>query len=610
MNSLYLKIFLAIILISFLGVPIIAQHSLELKKSVVFQQEPIDYYLQVDSAYFNSPHYVLWIDPVENEIIDFNIHIPFAPVSKGSFYIEDDWKSYGEFLLIALPKAAPNTIAYAHMDVLPNKVDLLDEWKTLSAFNRNSWEKVNHPEGDITFQVGPKHSQPATIESSKLSAKLTEDNWEISIEKPERPQNFTLQFSQKDSILFAANSSSEQQSIMIPTRRLPPGKLDITLIADEEVLDLLTIQNPLFTLSESEINFQQLNDSIAKFELTRLINPWVDLNDVSLKVSISDFPELLMDEGSTGELSFNFNEFEENTIAVFHSHQKDKKTGNQKLVVFNREAELYFTSDQDGNYPFNQYDYALLDDDYHIVSHDNIQGNIDVDVTFTDIEIIRKELPKLLSQIPTSFSIQNDKKTFTFDLQSTGILLDEVSVTAKRKRATINDTREKPNSIHYRNTDYLCMQMVLNCSTHPPYFGFNSENNTELFYGRVNLDPKKSVRAIPLHLWSKNENPKPNEMILQFRMSHDRNAAFTKYPNTFFQSIAAKAKIRNIQEHYFKDEAIFGFYSDMISQAYAPLSLLYTSEIELPGVYSNAYFIVEVIHQPTGMRQRVVKKIQ
>ena len=82
------------------------------------------------------------------------------------------------------------------------------------------------------------------------------------------------------------------------------------------------------------------------------------------------------------------------------------------------------------------------------------------------------------------------------------------------------------------------------------------------------------------------------------------------YRNTFEQSIASKARIRNIQEHYFKDEAIFGFYSDMISQAYAPLSLLYTSEIELPKVYASAYFIVELIHQPTGMRQQVVKKIE
>lgn len=334
MNSLYLKIFLVIILISFLGGIATAQHSLELKKSVVFQQEPIDYYLQVDSAYFNTPHYVLWIDPVAQSIIDFNIHIPFAPVSKGSFFIEEDWKSFGEFILIALPKAAPNTIAYAHVDVMPNKAELLEEWKKLSASNHSTWEKVNHAEGDITFQVGPKTSQPPAIVSSKLRAKLTEDNWEVSIEKPKSAQNFTLQFSQKDSILFAANNSSEQQSIMFPVRRLPPGELTITLMSEEEI-DLLSIQNPLLTLNESDINFQQLNDSVAQFKITRLINPWVNLNDFSLKVSISDFPELLINESATGEFLFPFDEFEENTIAVFHSHQKDKTAGNQKLVVFN-----------------------------------------------------------------------------------------------------------------------------------------------------------------------------------------------------------------------------------------------------------------------------------
>ena len=587
-------------LLLLLGLPALAQHSLELKKSVVFQQEPIDYYLQVDSAYLNSPHYVLWVDPVENKILDFNIHIPFAPVSKGSFYFEEDWKSFGEFILIALPKAAPNTIAYAHMDVLPNKAELLEEWKKLSASNHSTWEKVNHPEGDITFQVGPKTSQPPAIESSKLRAKLTEDNWEISIEKPENAQNFTLQFSQKDSILFAANSSSEQRSIMIPARRLPPGELSITLMSDGEEMDFLTIQNPLLTLSETDINFQQLNDSIAKFELTRLINPWVNLNDFSLKVSISDFPELLINESFTGELPYTFEELEENTIAVFHSHQKDKTAGNQKLVVFNRESELYYTSDKDGNYFFDQYDYTLLDDDYHIVSHNDIQGDIDVNVTFTDIEVIRNQLPELLTQIPTRVSIQSNKETFNFSLESAGMLLDEVNITAKRKRATINDTREKPNSVHFRNIDYACMQLVLNCTIHKRVFGYNPS-----------LDKNKlKTKDIPLHLWAITDNPKPNEMVFTYRRTHDRNAAFTKYPNTFFQSIAAKARLKNIQEHYFKDEAIFGFYSDMISQAYAPLTLLYTSEIELPGVYANAYFIVEIIHQATGMRQQVVKKIE
>ncbi|MFZ6664001.1 hypothetical protein [Peijinzhouia sedimentorum] len=609
MNSLYLKIFLAIISISFLGGIAIAQHSLELKKSVVFQQEPIDYYLQVDSAYLNTPHYVLWVDPVENKIIDFNIHIPFAPVSKGSFYIDENWKRYGEFILFALPKVAPNTIAYAHVDIMPNKTDLLDEWKKLSTTNKTSWEKVNHPEaeGNITFQFGPKISQAPAIESSKLNAKLIEDNWEIIIEKPDSAENFTLQFSQKHSVLFAANSSSEQQRVIIPARRLPPGELNITLMFGGEELDLLTIQNPLLTLNETDINFQKLNDTLGKFELTQLINPWVDLKDFSLKISITDFPELLMNESFAGEIPFSSHEFEENTIAILHSHKKGKQEGNQKIVVFNREAELYYNSDKEGNYFFDQYDYALLDDDYHIVSHDNFQGNINVNLNFPDIEKIQDQLPELLSQIPTRISIQSNKKSYDFSLESIGVLLDEVSISAKRKRATTTDTREKPNSVHYRNTDYVCHHLVLNCSSHEPFLGFNAQHYTGPL--AVNRDPN-TMKPTPLHLWVPNDNPKPNEMILKYRTSHERPVTWFTYPNTFFHSIAAKAKIKNIQEHYFREEAIFGFYSEMISQAYAPLSLLYTSEIELPGVYSNAYFIVEIIHQPTGMRQQVVKKIQ
>jgi len=600
MNSFNLKIFLAFALASFFGLSAIAQHSLELKKSVVFQQEPIDYYLQVDSAYFNTPHYVLWVDPVENTIIDFNIHIPFAPVSKGSFYIEEDWKAFGEFMLIALPKNNQNNIAFAHLDVVPNNAELLNEWKKLSATNYESWQKVNRSKGDITFQFGPKLSQPPAIESAKLRAKLIEDNWEITIQKPESARNFTLQFSRKDSIVFEADGNSEQQSVSVPVRRLPPGKLNITLMSDGEEIDLLTIRNPLFTLSEAEINIRQLNDSVAQFGLTQLINPWMKLNDLSLKVSITDFPELLMNEAFTGEVSYELDGFEEKTIAVFYAHKKEKEAANEKLVVFNTESELYFTSNQDGKYFFDQSNFALLDDDYHIVSHDNIQGKIDVDVTFPDIEIIRNQLPKLLAQIPARLSIQRNEKLFNFSLETTGVLLDEVSITAKRKRATLNDTREKPNSIHFRNTEYLCMQLVLNCTIHEPFWGYKPSRD------------KKKIRTIdkPLHLYAFTDNPKPNEMMLKYSMSHDRNTSFVKYPNTFFQSIAAKAKIRNIQEHYFKEEAIFGFFSEMISQAYAPLSLLYTSEIELPKVYSNAYFIVELIHQPTGMRQRVVKQIQ
>ncbi len=584
----------------FLGIDGFAQHSLELKKSVVFQQEPIDYYLQVDSAYFNTPHYVLWVDPVEHTIIDFNIHLPFAPVSKGSFYIEEDWKAFGEFILIALPKNNQSNIAFAHVDIVPNKAELLEEWRNLSATNHESWKKVNLAETGITFQFGPSLLQAPIVESAMLSAKLIDNNWELTVDRPEEVQTFTLQFSQKDSILFEANGNSEQQKIMVPVRRLPPGDISILLLAEQVELDRMPIQNPLYTLSEAEINFRQLNDSVAQFELTQLINPWMKIEDLSLKVSVTDFPELLINESTTGEFSFPFDEFEENTIAVFHSHQKNKTARNQKLVVFNKEIELYFTSDQDGNYFFDQHDYAVLDDDYHIVSHDNIQGKIDVDVTFPDIEIIRNQLPKLLAQIPARLSIQRNEKLFNFSLETTGVLLDEVSITAKRKRATLNDTREKPNSIHFRNTEYLCMQLVLNCTIHEPFWGYKPSRD------------KKKIRTIdkPLHLYAFTDNPKPNEMMLKYSMSHDRNTSFVKYPNTFFQSIAAKAKIRNIQEHYFKEEAIFGFFSEMISQAYAPLSLLYTSEIELPKVYSNAYFIVELIHQPTGMRQRVVKQIQ
>ncbi|MFC2187109.1 hypothetical protein ACFCT7_07285 [Fulvivirgaceae bacterium LMO-SS25] len=595
-----------ITLFLFLGLSASGQHSLELKKSVVFQQEPIDYYLQVDSAYFNTPHYVLWVDPVENTIIDFNIHIPFAPVSKGSFYIEEDWKIFGEFILIALPKAAPNSIAYVHVDILPNKAELLDEWKKLSASNRNSWEKVNHAEGDITFQFGPKHSQPATIESSKLSAKLFEGNWEISIEKSESARNFTLQFSQKDSVLFAANSTSEQQSVMIPAKRLPPGELNITLLSDGEELDLLTIQNPLIAISESDINFLHINNTLGQFEITQLINPWVDLNDISLKVSITDFPELLMNESFAGEIPFSSHEFEENTIAILHSHKKGKQEGNQKIVVFNREAELYYNSDKEGNYFFDQYDYALLDDDYHIVSHDNFQGNINVNLNFPDIEKIQDQLPELLSQIPTRISIQSNKKSYDFSLESIGVLLDEVSISAKRKRATLYDTREKPNSVHYRNTDYICQLGVLNCSIHVPFAGHNAKRQPIQFSNRKVSERSDSLRSTPLHLWVRESG----SMIMKYRQSHNVVSKWMPYRNTFEQSIASKARIRNIQEHYFKDEAIFGFYSDMISQAYAPLSLLYTSEIELPKVYASAYFIVELIHQPTGMRQQVVKKIE
>ncbi len=574
MNSLYLKIFLAIISISFLGGIAIAQHSIELKKSVAFQQEPIDYYLQVDSALFNKPHYVLWIDPVAKSIIDFNIHIPFAPVSKGSFYIEEEWKSFGEFILIALPKSAPNTIAYTHVDIMPNKTDLLDEWKKLSASNRNSWEKVPHLEGDITFQAGPKNSQPATIEATKLSAKLIEGNWEIIIEKPESAQNFTLQFSQKDSLLFAANSTSEQQSVMIPAKRLPPGELNIKLLSDGEEIDFLTFQNPLFTISESDINFLQINDTLGQFEITQLINPWVDLNDFSLKVSITDFPELLMNESSVGEILYPIEYFEENTIALFYAHEEEKKAENEKILVINKENDLHFTTDQNGNYFFDQLDFTLLDNDYHFVTHKIIHGDIEVDVIYPDIEIIRNQLPEFLSQIPSRISITQNKKAFDFNLESTGVLLDEINISAKRKRNTRNDTREISNSLNNRGRNWVCAALVVNCQIHPPYEG-----------GFIDL----TVR----------EDHSKYDWIINYNL-------YVRSPRT----PSKKARIRNIQEHFFKDEAIFGFYSDMISQAYAPLSLLYTSEIELPAVYSNAYFIVEIIHQPTGMRQQVVKKIQ
>jgi hypothetical protein len=124
--------------------------------------------------------------------------------------------------------------------------------------------------------------------------------------------------------------------------------------------------------------------------------------------------------------------------------------------------------------------------------------------------------------------------------------------------------------------------------------------------GVTTVGVKSTTQATPLHLLWLDANGQPT---ITYRSSHS-NASWIRYSSTNFeQSIAAKARLKNIQEHYFKEEAIFGFYSDMISQAYAPLSLLYTSEIELPAVYSNAYFIVEVIHNPTGMRQQVVKKI-
>jgi hypothetical protein len=277
------------------------------------------------------------------------------------------------------------------------------------------------------------------------------------------------------------------------------------------------------------------------------------------------------------------------------------------MVVFNRETELFFYSDPEGNYFFDQFDYALLDDDYHIVSHDFIQGDIEVNVTFPDLEKINKQLPQLLAQMPARTSLLKDKKQFNFNLESAGMLLDEVSITAKRKRLTISsDTREKPNSVHYRNIDYTCLYNVLNCAIHQPFFGHNSQYFND---PKVNIKRDPTKKALPLHLWATNDNPKPNQILIFYKLDHSWPSQIITYPNTFFEYIKAKAKIRNIQEHYFKDEAIFGFYSDMISQAYAPLSLLYTSEIELPGVYSNAYFIVEVIHQPTGMRQQVVKKI-
>ncbi len=607
MNSFNLKIFLAFALASFFGLSAIAQHSLELKKSVVFQQEPIDYYLQVDSAYFNTPHYVLWVDPVENTIIDFNIHIPFAPVSKGSFYIEEDWKAFGEFMLIALPKNNQNNIAFAHLDVVPNNAELLNEWKKLSATNYESWQKVNRSKGDITFQFGPKLSQPPAIESAKLRAKLIEDNWEITIQKPESARNFTLQFSRKDSIVFEADGNSEQQSVSVPVRRLPPGKLNITLMSDGEEIDLLTIRNPLFTLSEAEINIRQLNDSVAQFGLTQLINPWMKLNDLSLKVSITDFPELLMNEAFTGEVSYELDGFEEKTIAVFYAHKKEKEAANEKLVVFNTESELYFTSNQDGKYFFDQSNFALLDDDYHIVSHDNFEDKISVDVVFPDIEIIRKQLPEILTQIPARLSIQRSEKPYGFSLESMEMLLDEVSITAKRKSNTQIDAKQKPNSVHFRNTDYVCLFGVLNCLIHGPTYGYNGEG---ISYFKVNGQVVKQIgdtgKSKPLHLYLDSNG----NTFFRYLPYHSINVKRSyKYPNTFFQEMAAKAKIRNIQEHYFKEEATIGFYSEMVSQAFAPISMLYISEIALPKVYSNAYFMVELIHQPTGMRQRVVKKI-
>jgi hypothetical protein len=215
-------------------------------------------------------------------------------------------------------------------------------------------------------------------------------------------------------------------------------------------------------------------------------------------------------------------------------------------------------------------------------------------------------LPELLTQIPAQLTIQLNGKLFNFSLETTGVLLDEISVIAKGKRISLNDTREQPNSVHYRNTDYMCAFLVLNCATHTPYYGYKSQDFSTFTSSGQHVSLKQATeKPRPLHLYVDPDG----KSVLRYMPSHSKQVSWIRYPTTFEQSIAAKARLKNIQEHYFKDEAIFSFYCDMISQAYAPLSLLYTSEIELPGVYSNAYFIVEIIHQPTGMRQQVVKKI-
>ncbi len=239
-----------------------------------------------------------------------------------------------------------------------------------------------------------------------------------------------------------------------------------------------------------------------------------------------------------------------------------------------------------------------------MVSHDDFQGKIDVSVTYPDLESIKSMLPDMLAAIPARRKIEQGKPKFTFNMETTGILLDEVSVTTKRKRAGLKDKREKPNSVHYRNTDNMCIYGVLNCTTHGPYFGYKGQG-TEYSSNGVIYRLEGAFERVPLHLWE-DENGKN---IVVYKSFHNLKAATFPYPLTFLDLIESKERIRNVQEHYFWEEQVFGFYSELISQAYGPLSLLYFSEIELPKLYFNAYLVIELIHHPSGSRQQVVKKI-
>jgi hypothetical protein len=582
------------------------QQSLELKKGVVFEQEPIDYYLGVDSAYFDVPHYVLWIDPIDKRIVDFNIHIPLAPVSKGSFYIEEELAAYGAYVLLAIPKISPERISYAYLDILPASTDLQQVWRKQVEMTNTNWHRTTQESSEVAFQFAPNTKQPQEIKSTDLSAMLQEDNWELSMGNPVPAEGITVQILTKDSLVFQANGT--QQNMKIPARMLPPGELKIKIQTEETELTELAIYNPLIAIRDTDINLEEVNDSLAQVTLSRMINPWIDMSEVSLKLSITDFPELIAELGHTGDVAHGALDFDEQTIAVFYSHENGKKKSDQKIVVFNRENEIYYTTDSDGNYLFDQFDYSMLDDDYHVVSHDDFQGKVDVSVAYPDLEILKSTLPDLLAAIPARRLIERGKPKYTFNMESTGILLDEVSVTAKRKRASLLDEREKPNSVHYRNTDYLCIFFVLNCGIHVSSAGVNSQKvsitSSGASYTIRNEEERKVSR--PLHLYKTDDN----RPILKYRNSHSQSAkGMSFYPLTFLDVIESKERIRNVQEHYFIEEQVFGFYSELISQAYGPLSLLYFSEIALPKLHDNAYLVMELIHHPSGSRQQVVKKI-
>ncbi|MFN3803289.1 hypothetical protein, partial [Belliella pelovolcani] len=442
------------------------------------------------------------------------------------------------------------------------------------------------------------------IKSGELSARLLEDNWELSMANAVPTEGITLQILSKDSVVFQANGT--QQNMKIPARMLPPGELKVKIQTEETDLTELAIYNPLIAIREADISMKALNDSLAQVTLSRMINPWVTMSDVSVKLSITDFPELVVEMGNTGDIAHGELDFDEQTIAVFHSHQNGKKKSNQKIVVFNRENEIYYTTDSDGNYFFDQFDYSMLDDDYHVVSHDDFQGKVAVSVTYPDLESLKSILPDVLAAIPARKLIEQGKPKYTFNMETTGILLNEVSVIAKRKRAGLLDEREKPNSVHYRNTDYLCAFGVLNCKIHDSSFGFKPQEILAFSQDGGFIVLERSQLDIPLHLIV-NES---GSLRMKFRPSHGESTGWFTYPNTFLEVIESKERIRNVQEHYFWEEQVFGFYSELISQAYGSLALLYFSELELPKLYSNAYLVMELIHHPSGSRQQVVKKIE